>query len=293
MTGRWVCLCEERVVVAPVVDVMAEPCPFCAGDPDGVWVRRGEARVAPHRTPALRVEAREAELGPGRREALGCHEVIVEAQSHDDLTLRPQEVSEDALLIARDRHADLWGDRRLAWLGWRRAGGQHPLASVVGAAVVPTAVAEEEEVRGDLHAVVEAALREGARVCGEIDGAVAFCPLAPERPFEVLVAPPHLRRRLADATDAEVRAAARACWRVERALAGALQTTRREVTLHQSSRGGRIAWYLRVRPIVPLSTADLGGALPSHPAFPEAAAARLRPLWHDALRDRESIEVRR
>ena len=233
-------------------------------------------------TPALRVEPEGRALGPGRREGLGCHEIVVESPAHAPLHDQPLALSIDAMALARDRHRDLWRDRRLVWLGWQQEARRHPLATIAGAAVVPAVVAAEEAVGADLGLVASAAMAD--RWVADAAGAAAFCPLAPEVPFEVLVVPPRPMHHLADASDRDVEATARLVWEVRRALAAAVGDAPVAVRLHQAPRGGRSSWYLRLRPALALGGSDLGGLLPSHPAFPEAVAAQLRGLWHDAGR---------
>jgi hypothetical protein len=110
-------------------------------------------------------------------------------------------------------------------------------------------------------------------------------------PFEVWVLPDDPGAHWLQASEEAVASVATLTWAVERALSRALGTEHRRVDLMQgpiegpASQEGVGGWLLRVRPVIEVRARSLGGVVAAHPAFPEDAAERLRPLCHDALQE--------
>jgi UDPglucose--hexose-1-phosphate uridylyltransferase len=310
-TGAWVVLSSERVA-RPLPARRDEPvtapqdCPFCPGHEGatpptiarlpaaGAWV----ARAFANKYPGLRVEeaAGADGWGPhGRVRGVGAHEVIVECREHArSLHDLPVERTEAALLLARDRMADLWQDRRIAALHWFRNRGasagasqSHPHAQIVGMPVVAELLATVCDHLAEHHArtgrellgdLVDHERREGTRLVRDGD-VVALCPWAPASPFEVWLIPAAPSPRFSEASDALVIALARALHETTRRIARELGDPAYNAVLFEAPRhaSAGFRWHVRVRPrVTALAGFELatGGAM--HHAFPEEAARVLR-----------------
>ena len=278
----------------PPVPVDRSACPFCAGVPGPVIGRVGEAWAVPHRAPALRVEEGTEGLrdGPGWvRPGLGAHEVLIESAHHEPLGEQPVARSVHALLLARLRHQDLRRDDRLRWAGWRRVEGghqRHPHAEVVALPMLPRDVEAERLWLGAhphrLQDVVDHERHRGARVVFDDGEVLAWCAQAPAVPFAVRVAVDRAGPTWLHAPDDTLGRVARVVRRVGLALDAALGPHQREVALHQGPLHEPRApgWWVEIRPSTAVRPSFLGGVVPAHPGWPEAAAARLRAVCHDA-----------
>lgn len=312
-TGLWTVLSGDRghrpirLVTPQLAEVPADRCPFCRGHehttlptlagvegPDG-WL----VRAFPNRYPALRVEG-EAWTGEhglwGQASGVGCHEVIVESPVHDAPLYTQPAQQRLALRVARDRLADLAGDRRLRHLGWFRNSGAlagasqpHPHAQIVGSHVVPTQVATMVE-RADEHAartgrsllgdLLREELKDGARVVHDRDEVVSFCAYAPRFSGEVWIVPRAGGAAFGDASDRLIDAVADHLTAVTAALHAVLQPPAYNVLLvHAPAGQPAFPWHLRVCPRrVALGGYELmsGGTI-LHTA-PEVVAEALRAV---------------
>lgn len=302
LTGLAVILTDERPgeVSIPEPPDGPVPCPHCPEHAVGRTLAArpdGSARAVPHRIPALRVEEAERTSAEGpwlEADGLGAHEVLVESTEHRPLRGQPVERSVSALLLLRERLADLRRDRRLASFAWWReegaSGCHHPVSQLVALPYVPEAVARSarEQVAwaarqggsllGELLAADEA---DGRRVVWRSPHAVAVCPWAPRAAFEVWVVPRPAGGFPADAPEAVWADVARGVWHVSRALAGALGSTPVTTSLASGPVDAppAVGWFLRVRPATALVRGleeSVGTAIVG--VFPEESAARLRSV---------------
>lgn len=309
LTGDEVVLASERVierrpVIAPEADA---ECPFCPGheahtrptihaiEREGRWV----ARAFANRMPALVVEEQLEDRSHGPFQAVsgvGAHEVLVEAPEHRPLHDLPVARAADALALAVSRLRDLRRDTRLVTLQWFRNHGagagasqSHPHAQIVGLPLVPRrwiALARRSEDhrertgRSLLSDVLEAEHRDGRRILFRDGPITAFCPFAPRHPFEVWLVPDDPGPGLADATDAELDALARAMRRVARALrdgVGDLPTTTVALGAPEGPVRPAVGWHVRIAPRLTIAAGlEEATGVAVHSVFPEEAARILR-----------------
>jgi len=292
LTGAWMALCDEAVHFAGVpttIDEGTSSCPFCDGrsaQHRSSLAQRGAARAWPHDTPVLRVEEGSDAIGDGRRPGLGAHEVVVPSPRHVLTHHLPIDMAVDALVVARDRMADLRRDHRLGRQAWSRRArpGRHGRDTV---AAWPELGTPRLERRAIEHAVASAH-RDGRDV-GAVGAVHVWCSRAPQRPFEVRLA------HLGDGGEDAVGDLARALHALELALEQEIGPHGHDAWLRPGHGHGDalLVGCLEVVPVTAWSTPALGGMLPTHGATPEVVAPRLRDRFHTLCHDAASVEVER
>lgn len=300
-TGRAVIVAPgRRGIGAARPGGLPEPegrCPFCPGheaDTEATlarWPDEGEWQV---RVVANKFPVASQQDGWTAR---GHHEVGVDARAHDvDLADLSVEHAAAMLRVYRDRVRALEarpGVRAVILFRnrGRRAGSSqpHPHSQIVALEHVPAEVALRweaakahlEEHGEAVHtAALARELAEGTRVLWADEEAVAYCPYASSRPFEIRVAPRAPRGGFGAATEAELAS-------VAEHLVGAYARLRAHTSVTDSNlivrqppageRGPAAAWHLD---ILPRTGGDAGFELATGEMIvvvaPEHAAAVLR-----------------
>jgi len=191
------------------------PCPFCPGNegmtpPEtfsigkegGGW----SVRVVPNKSPFFHVEGdfdRRPEGMYDLMEAIGAHEIVIEAQEHDRnlATLEADQIGK-GLLAYRERLRDLTRDRRFQqFLIIKNHPGvfnRHPHSHLMALPVVPKII--DEEISGTLDYfqrkerciycdMIREELSLGKRVILETGHFLVFSPFASRYPFETWIIP--------------------------------------------------------------------------------------------------------
>lgn len=191
------------------------PCPFCRGNewmtPKEVFsTRTGEGewnvRVVPNKFPFFHIEGdfdRRAEGMYDLMEAIGAHEIVVEAPAHHlgFATMDPSQIRH-VLLAYRERFIDLEKDRRFQQLlilkNYPGIFNRHPHSHLMAMPVIPRGI--DEEIAGTLDYyqrkerciycdIIREELSAGKRVVLETAFFVVFCPFASRFPFETWISP--------------------------------------------------------------------------------------------------------
>lgn len=313
-TGRWTLLAGARgdrpfaTLKVPPLRTPPAQCPFCPGHeshtlPELARVEGPEGwrvRAFPNLFPALRVEEGTGVSSHGpwdAAEGCGAHEVIVETPLHDVPPWHTEGQLALALGVARDRLADLRGDRRLRYLGWFRNHGalagasqSHSHAQILATAQVPATVVEMAErlaahqARAQ-HDLIGDLLRhsrdEGQRMLWEDAEVAAFCPFAPRFPFEVWLVPKAFQPHLADASDATLASLGAAMSWVMRRLDHCLDHPAMSTLLYAAPEGPPhgFRWHIRVAPrLTALGGWEVGQDAAILSVSPEESAATLRAV---------------
>lgn len=193
----------------------AAPCPFCPGNesmtPKEVFSFRQDGggwsvRVFPNKYPFFHVEGgydRRAEGMYDVMEAIGAHEIIVEAPGHTQglSNMDPGQI-ERILLACRERLIDLEKDERLQQFlilkNYPGVFNQHPHSHIIAMPVIPRRV--DEEIWGTLDYyqrkercifcdIVREEISMKKRVILETSFFLIFSPFASRYPFESWIVP--------------------------------------------------------------------------------------------------------
>ena len=192
-----------------------DPCPFCPGN-EGVTPRETfslkkdgkgwSVRVIPNKFPFFRIEGEFNRRPEGMydvMEAIGAHEIVVEAPDHDKAlaTLEPQQI-ERILLAYRERLIDLEKDRRLVqFLILKNHPGifnRHPHSHILAMPVIPRSIDEEVWGMVDYYQrkercifcdIVKEEITAKKRVILETVHFLIFAPFASRYPFETWIVP--------------------------------------------------------------------------------------------------------
>src|SRR5271157_2205487 len=142
-----------------------DPCPFCPGNekmtPQETYSLRGDGgrwsvRVVPNKFPFFRIEGdydRRPEGMYDVMEAIGAHEIVVEAPEHEQglATMEPRQI-EKILQAYRERLIDLEKDQRfqqfLILKNYPGIFNRHPHSHILAMPVIPQRI--DEEVWGTL-----------------------------------------------------------------------------------------------------------------------------------------------
>ena len=192
-----------------------DPCPFCPGNegmtPKETFSLRGEGggwsvRVVPNKFPFFRIEGDFDRRGEGMydvMEALGAHEIIIEAPEHrlNFATMEPGQI-ERVLLVYRERLNDLERDRRFQqFLILKNYPGvrlRHPHSHLMAMPVIPRRI--DEEIWGTLDYyqrkercifcdIIKEELSRKERIVLETAHFLVFSPFASRFPFETWIIP--------------------------------------------------------------------------------------------------------
>jgi UDPglucose--hexose-1-phosphate uridylyltransferase len=191
------------------------PCPFCAGHEEmtppetyswGVGKTGWSVRVVPNKFPFFHIEGefdRRAEGMYDRMEAVGCHEIVVEAPDHlQNLATLPADHIQQVLFAYRRRFLDLKKDPRFQYLlilkNYPGVFNRHPHSHLLGMPVVPRRI--DEEISGILEYgqrkerciycdIIREERSAKERVIAETPHFLVFCPFASRYPFETWIVP--------------------------------------------------------------------------------------------------------
>ena len=191
-----------------------EPCPFCAGregmTPPEVFALRKEegwsVRVIPNKFPFFHIEGvfdRRAEGMYDAMEAVGAHEIVVEAPDHDQsLASMDSKHIEEILGAYQARMIDLKKDARFQHLlilkNYPGIFNRHPHSHLLAMPIVPRTIDDEIWGTMDYYKRKERCifcdiLREEQsakkRVVLETPHFLVFCPFASRYPFETWIVP--------------------------------------------------------------------------------------------------------
>ena len=191
------------------------PCPFCPGNEDmtpkeifslssdgGGW----SVRVFPNKFPFFHIEGSYDRRPEGMydvMEAIGAHEIIVEAREHAQglATMDPKQI-ERILLACRERLIDLEKDERfqqfLILKNYPGVFNRHPHSHIIAMPVIPRRI--DEEIWGSLDYyqrkercifcdIVKEEISVKKRVILETAHFLIFSPFASRYPFESWVVP--------------------------------------------------------------------------------------------------------
>ena len=192
-----------------------DQCPFCPGN-EGVTpgetfsVKKDgggwSVRVVPNKFPFFRIEGEFNRRPEGMydvMEAIGAHEIVVEAPGHDQAlaTMEPQQI-ERILLAYRERLTDLEKDPRFVQLlilkNYPGIFNRHPHSHILALPVIPRSI--DEEVWGILDYdhrkercifcdIVKEEISAKKRVILETVHFLIFSPFASRYPFETWIVP--------------------------------------------------------------------------------------------------------
>jgi UDPglucose--hexose-1-phosphate uridylyltransferase len=191
------------------------PCPFCPGNermtPQETFSSRQDGggwsvRVIPNKFPFFRIEGNFDRRPEGMydvMEAVGAHEIVVEAPEHDQnlATLEPNQI-EKILLAYKGRLVDLEKDRRfeqfLILKNYPGIFNRHPHSHILAMPVIPMRI--DEEIRGTLDYyqrkercifcdILKEEISAKKRVILETVHFLVFTPFASRYPFETWIVP--------------------------------------------------------------------------------------------------------
>jgi UDPglucose--hexose-1-phosphate uridylyltransferase len=168
--------------------------------------KRWSVRVVPNKFPFFRIEGEFNRRPEGMydvMEAIGAHEIVVEAPEHDQAlaTLEPQQI-ERILVAYRERLIDLEKDRRfvqfLILKNYPGIFNRHPHSHILAMPVIPRSI--DEEVLGivDYYQrkercifcdIVKEEISAKKRVILETVHFLIFAPFASRYPFETWIVP--------------------------------------------------------------------------------------------------------
>ena len=191
------------------------PCPFCPGNegmtPKETFSLRGmgkgwSVRVIPNKFPFFRIEGefdRRAEGMYDVMEAIGAHEIVIEAPEHDQnfAMMEPSQI-ERTLFAYRERLIDLEKDRRfeqfLILKNYPGIFNHHPHSHIIAMPVIPRGI--DEEIWGALDYyqrkdrcifcdIIKEEISLKKRVILETVHFLVFAPFASRYPFETWIIP--------------------------------------------------------------------------------------------------------
>ncbi len=317
----WTVFSKSRLVKPDFVRGPAAPetaSPFSAGNerfaPHALYTAPagGEAwriRVAPSRTPALRVEGQAAMAADGfydRMDGVGAHEVIVETPNGAALEELPLPAITEVIAAWRTRMLDLTRDDRMrSFFIIKNVGAQagatvaHSISQLIAMAVTPLPLRQKLIVARDFYkrkkrSIFEDILREEVRVSRRLvyenNGFAVFCPYASRSPFEQAIYP---KRQCADfhgITDQEAAQLADVLKTALRRLIKALDLpaynlvlttapTRTRRSDHWNTLSQDFRWHIEIVPrLFHPGGFDLATGCHLNPVLPEAAAEFLRKV---------------
>jgi len=191
------------------------PCPFCPGNeamtPKEIFSLSGDGgrwsvRVVPNKFPFFHIEGSYDRRPEGMydvMEAIGAHEIIVEAREHTQgfATMEPKQI-ENILLACRERLIDLEKDERfqqfLILKNYPGVFNRHPHSHIMAMPVIPRRI--DEEIWGTLDYyqrkercifcdIVKEEMSVKKRVILETAHFLIFSPFASRYPFESWIVP--------------------------------------------------------------------------------------------------------
>lgn len=191
------------------------PCPFCPGNEGmtpketfslsregGGW----SVRVIPNKFPFFRIEGEFDRRPEGMydvMEAIGAHEIVIEASEHkQSLAFMDPPQIEKVLIAYRERLIDLEGDRRfqqfLILKNYPGLFNRHPHSHIVAMPVIPRRIDEEllgildyyqRKERCILCDIIKEEISGKKRVIFETVHFLVFSPFASRFPFETWIIP--------------------------------------------------------------------------------------------------------
>jgi UDPglucose--hexose-1-phosphate uridylyltransferase len=225
ITRMWVVITDDHpkgpsdyLAFKPPYQKMQEPkgpCPFCPGNegltPGETFSAKTEGtgwsvRAVPNKFPFFHVEGdfeRRPEGMYDLMEAVGAHEIVIEAPDHNQnlATMEPGHI-EQILFAYRERLIDLEKDRRfeqfLIIKNYPGIFNRHPHSHIMAMPVVPKRI--DEEIWGTMDYfhrkercifcdVIKEEISAKKRVILETVHFLAFCPFASRFPFETWIIP--------------------------------------------------------------------------------------------------------
>jgi UDPglucose--hexose-1-phosphate uridylyltransferase len=191
------------------------PCPFCPGN-EGMTpketfslsgVGRGwSVRVIPNKFPFFRIEGEFDRRPEGMydvMEAIGAHEIVIEApEHHQNLAMMEASQIERTLFAYRERLIDLEKDRRfeqfLILKNYPGIFNRHPHSHIMAMPVIPRGI--DEEIWGTLDYyqrkdrcifcdIIKEEILVKKRVISETVHFLVFAPFASRYPFETWIIP--------------------------------------------------------------------------------------------------------
>jgi UDPglucose--hexose-1-phosphate uridylyltransferase len=313
---RWVIIAPERadrpnaLLRMSGVPDSADGCPFCPGNekmtPPELLNQRGSGgawslRVVPNRYPALRTEiplSRAGVLLFDSMAGVGAHEVVIETSEHArDLTDMTAPQVAQILRAWQERMLDLARDVRLrAAVAFKNRGSpagatlSHAHSQIVALPVVPRELRSElATARGHFETterclfcdILEAELREGARVVMEGESMVGLAPYAARSPFETWLLPRAHSSSFESSSGQELLAAADALRTLLRKIDLALDKPAYNLFLHtmplREPRNDWFHWHLELKPVLTLQAGfEWATGCAINPTPPEEAASFLR-----------------
>lgn len=191
------------------------PCPFCAGQekmtpPETFSIPREgggwSVRVVPNKFPFFHIEGdfdRRPEGMYDLMEAIGAHEIVIEAPEHHQSLATFEAVQIEGILRAyRDRVRDLARDQRFQQIliikNYPGVFNRHPHSHLMALPVIPKRI--EEEIGGTLDYfqrkerciycdILKEETASGKRVILETPHFLVFAPFASRFPFETWIVP--------------------------------------------------------------------------------------------------------
>jgi UDPglucose--hexose-1-phosphate uridylyltransferase len=241
-----------------------------------------------------------SESGPfGQVElAVGRHEVIVETPIHDaDLVRLGCDGIFEVLQACRGRFAAAVADPRIEHVVIFRNQGRlahasltHPHSQLAGLPFVPplvTAVLERSRAHAAaggtvlLLEMVEAEVKDGARLVEATERLATFVPFAATHDYEIWIVPRQLPPRFDRVDDAGLRELGDSLWRAVQLLAVALDGPDYNAVLHTAPLRGEaerlLPWYLQIIPRQAVRAGfEMGIGVRILTTAPERAAEGLR-----------------
>lgn len=328
VNGRWVVVATERAKRPkdfasghdePTASSAGKRCPFCPGNesetpPETAAYREPgtekdspgwRVRAIPNKFPAFSPDGKPAAQGDDlfvTMDAVGFHEVIIETPHHDRsfATLTEDEAAE-VVRMYRDRFRFIAADPRLEYVlifrnHKREAGAslEHPHSQIIGAPVMPPAVAEEiREMEAYRMAygscvvcdMLERELSEGTRVVTSNGHFVAIEPFASRTPFETWIIPRAHSGSFGDLEDEEIPALAAILRDVLARIREGLSDPAYNYMIHTAPLGRReegfepgvYHWHIEIIPKLVIAAGfEMGTGTYINVTTPESAAEFLR-----------------
>jgi UDPglucose--hexose-1-phosphate uridylyltransferase len=320
VTQRWVVLSPGREAGAPPVPPVPPPglppesCPFCPGNEaqagaeiyverqpgsfrngPGWWVR-----VVPDKSPILHIEGSLGKSAEGMYDsmnAIGAHEILIEAPEHDRHWVELELLQLERVLRAcQQRSLDLRNDVRFRHVIWVKNHGlrtsllHHPHSHIVASPFIPRAIEEELKGFGDhlrwkercvLCDVVRQESTAERRIVLREGGMLVLQPFAPRFPYESWIIPIRHGHDFGAAPGALLRDLARAIQGILARLRRLLNDPPYTLVLHSSPLGEftreEYHWHLELVPSPPQTLGlEWGTGIYINFVPPEVAAERLR-----------------